>query len=484
MHRLARTIAKYLPQRRAPRQAAWRRLARPRLEALEDRSLLDAGTTGTISGVAFVDANRDGVREANEAVLSGTPLTLTGTTNQGAPASTSVTTDANGGYQFLNVVPGTYQITGGPVSFLDGINPGSSGAATGTTVVPGLTLGAGQSLSADVAFLGLAPQAVTLQMFLASTTTADFPSLPAGTGQGFVNSRANSPPFVSSPIAAVAVAVNASPTMIDLAGNFSDPDISDTMLTINTSDGPLNIELFDKQAPRTVANFMNYVTSGRFDSSIFHRLVTSPTPFVLQGGGFTFSNDGTTTTLTPIPTDPAVQNEHSLSNTQGTLAMALAGTDANSATDEFFINLSNNTSLDTANARGGPFTVFGKIVGPADQAVLNLLASTPMTDQSRGDPNSPFGQVPLNNYTGTNFPSDANASNFLLVQNVVIDSRPEVLTYSVVGNTNPALVTPAVNNERLTLNYTPGLTGSAVITVQATDTFGATVQTSFTVTVG
>ena len=67
---------------------------------------------------------------------------------------------------------------------------------------------------------------------------------------------------------------------------------------------------------------------------------------------------------------------------------------------------------------------------------------------------------------------------------LVVDSRPEMLTYSVVGNTNPALVTPAVNNERLTLNYTPGLTGSAVITVQATDTFGASVQTSFTVTVG
>jgi cyclophilin family peptidyl-prolyl cis-trans isomerase len=475
MSRLARTIAKYLPHRPAPQGAAWHRQARPQLEALEDRNLLAAGTTGTISGVAFADANANGVRDANEAALPGVPLTLTGTTAQGTPAAATATTNANGGYQFLNVLPGTYEITGGPVSFLQGNNAGSTGGSAGTTVVSGITLGSGQSLTEDVAFRGLAAQAVTLKMFLASTKASDFPALPAGSGQGFVNSRANSPPFVSNPIAAVAVAANASPTRLDLAGNFSDPDLGDSTVTLNTNDGPISIELFDKQAPRTVANFLNYVTSGRYDNSIFHRLVSN---FVLQGGGFTLGSNGTATTLTPIQADPAVQNEFGISNTQGTLAMAKLGSDPNSATDQFFFNLANNSSnLDNQN---GGFTVFGKIVGPADQAVLNFLAATPITTNQQ----SPFDSIPLNNYTGTNFPSDANAGNFLVIQNAVVVSRPEMLTYSVVGNTNPSLVTTAVANERLTLTYAPGQTGSSVITVQATDTFGATVQTSFTVTVG
>jgi cyclophilin family peptidyl-prolyl cis-trans isomerase len=459
MSRLTRTLAKLLP----PAPAA-RPTARPRLEALEDRNLLAASS---ISGVAFVDANGNGAHDANEAAVSGAPLTLTGATAAGTPVSSTVTTDANGNYLFANVLPGNYQLQAGQVSFLQG------GGQT-ITLPP---LADGQTITQDIAYGGVKAPSVTLRMFLASTTAADFPSQAAGSGVSFVNSRPNSPPFVSSAIANVAVAANATPTTLDLSGNFSDPDLGNSTITLNTIDGPVNVELFDKQTPRTVANFLNYVTSGRYDNSIFHRLVPG---FVLQGGGFTFNNNGLSTTLTPIPTDPAVQNEPGISNTQGTLAMAKLGGDPNSATDQFFFNLANNSSnLDNQN---GGFTVFGKVLGPADLAVLNQLAATPTQNQSSA--NAAFSQIPLLNYNGTNFPSDANANNFLLVGNVVVDSRPEMLTYSVVGNTNPALVTPAVNNERLTLNYTPGLTGSAVITVQATDTFGASVQTSFTVTVG
>src|SRR6516165_511930 len=129
MRRLARTFANYFSHGPAPRKAARRPLARPQLEALEDRSLLDASTLGTISGVVFVDGNGNGVRDANEAAVAGAPLTLTGTTAAGAPATASATTDANGGYQFLNVAAGTYQITAGPVSFLDGVGAGGSGQA-------------------------------------------------------------------------------------------------------------------------------------------------------------------------------------------------------------------------------------------------------------------------------------------------------------------------------------------------------------------
>jgi cyclophilin family peptidyl-prolyl cis-trans isomerase len=455
MRRLTRTIAKLFPQAPAARPTA-----RPSLEALEDRNLLAA--TGSISGVVFATG-------ANSATVSGAPLSLTGMTDQGTPVSASVTTDANGNYQFANVAAGTYQLQSGSLSFLQGGGQ--------TVALPHLD--DGEALTQNLAYGGLTAQSVTLRMFLASTTAADFPSQAAGSGVGFVNSRPNSPPFVSTPIGDVAVAANASPTTLDLAGNFSDPDLGDSTITFNTTDGPVNVELFDKQTPRTVANFLNYVTSGRYDSSIFHRLVTSPD--VLQGGGFTFSNDGTTTTLPTIPTDPPVQNEPGISNTQGTLAMAKTS-DPNSATSQFYFNLGDNSqALDNPQNSGG-FTVFGKVLGPADLAVLNQLATTQTQDKSSVNP--AFMNLPLVNYNGTNFPSDAAANNFLLLQNVVVDSRPEALTYSVVNNTNPALVTATINNERLTLTYAPGQTGSAVITVQATDTFGASVQTSFNVTVG
>src|SRR5205807_4708421 len=88
-----------------------------------------------------------------------------------------------------------------------------------------------------------------------------------GTPQGVAGDSA---PFVSAAIAPVTLSKSAS-TTLDLAGNFADVDIKDTLVRLDTPDGPINLELFDRQAPRTVANFLNYLSSGRYDTSIFHR---------------------------------------------------------------------------------------------------------------------------------------------------------------------------------------------------------------------
>ena len=98
------------------------------------------------------------------------------------------------------------------------------------------------------------------------------------------------------------------------------------------------------------------------------------------------------------------------------VAMAQSAGDPNSATDQFFVNLVNNSS--TLDAQ--KFTVFGKIVGAADQAVLNALAATTVKDESNGNSSSPFNTIPLKDYTGTNFPTDTKASNYLLVKDVAI----------------------------------------------------------------
>jgi cyclophilin family peptidyl-prolyl cis-trans isomerase len=452
------------------------------LERLEDRCVPAGNVTATVSGTAFVDANGNGALSAGETALPGVAVFLAGTTSQGTAVNVNVTTDANGNYTFTNMVPGTYQMSAGPVKGLLGGSPnfGAKSAPPGMDFVGTFTVAAGQSLTQNFGFQGLSPSSISLRQFLTTSTNANFPFPPAGSGQTSAGSRADlGPPFVAARIGDISVGKNAPAAVLDLAGVFSDPDITDTRVRFDTNAGPINVELFDAQAPRTVANFLNYVKSGAYNNSIFHRLVSN---FVLQGGGFTFN--AAKKTLDTIPTDPSVQNEPDTvhrSNTIGTIAMAKLGSDPNSATDQFFFNLADNSS--NLNNQNGGFTVFGKIVSASDQDTINTLALATIKDESNGNSSSPFNSIPLNNYNGTNFPTDTTASNYDLVQGVQVVSQNESLTYSVVGNTNPGVVTTSIKNNRLTLTYPAGATGASTVTVRATDQFGATVDDTFHVTV-
>ncbi|MCI0464570.1 MAG: peptidylprolyl isomerase [Gemmataceae bacterium] len=296
-----------------------------------------------------------------------------------------------------------------------------------------------------------------------------------------------SPPTVRTPISAVALAPGDSETL-DLAANFDDPDISNTFVRLDTSAGPINVELFDRQAPQTVTNFLNYVTDNDYADSIFHRLATLPggVPFVLQGGGFSFRTGPAR--LENIPTDPAVQNEPdpvNRSNLRGTVAMAKLGGDPNSATNQFFFNLGDNSAnLDNQN---GGFTVFGRVASAADQQVVDALAAIPTQDQSQAPALPPsqqgvFSDIPLQNYAGTNFPTDTVRENYALANGLSVVRRTEELTYSVVSNSNPAAVTATVTRNRLTL--TANQNGPAAITVRATDQSGSFVDLTFNVNVG
>lgn len=385
----------------------------------------------------------------------------------------NTTTDANGLYTFLNVAPGTYQVN---------VAPGQSivGATSGTTV----TLNPASAATQNLSSAGLGTGVISLRLFLASTTAAEAPVQPL-----------NFTPVVKTPIAAVTVTENAANTDIDLAANFTDPDLSNSMVQFNTSAGPIDLELFDGTVPQTVANFFDYIDSGDYDDSIFHRLAftTDPTgvPFVLQGGDFQFQASPTPQ-LVQIPVGPTIQNEFGKSNLQGTIAMAKVGSNPNSATDQFFFNLGNNSSnLDNQN---GGFTVFGQIVGSVSQQTLNALAALPRPFTSILPSSDLLYDLPYSGYNGTNFlPSNdatstvavpgTTAANYALISNVVVASRDDSLTYSVVANSNPGLVTPTISNEQMTLIYTVGQTGLATITVQATDMYGATSSTTFTVTV-
>jgi cyclophilin family peptidyl-prolyl cis-trans isomerase len=472
------------PSRSASRQTRRPFRRRPELEPLEDRSLLSANASGTLSGVAFIDGNNNGVLDAQEATLPGVSVELTGTTNTGTAIKVDTFTAAKGSFTFQNILPGTYQVSAGPVPGLLGPSASFTNlkASPGVDIVGSLPVSGGSSLTQNLGFQGLSSSGVSLRQFLSSTTNTAFPFAPAGSGTALVTFRPNNLPTVANPIADGSVPVNSAPKQFNLSSVFSDPDITDSTVqfdvSVNGVTQTITVQLFDKEAPQTVANFLNYVTSGAYNNSIFHRLVTPSSGglSVLQGGGFTFSPNPKVT-LPAIPTiQPPVQNEFGMSNTTGTLAMALNGSDINSATDEFFFNVADNSAaLDPQK-----FAVFGKVATPADQGVLNALFTTSTVSHQA----SPFDNIPLNGYNGTNFPTDTTASNYLLIKNITVVNQDEFLHYSIVSNSNPNVVTPSINYDRLTLAYPQNATGSSTIVVRATDRFGATVDTSFTVKVG
>ena len=123
------------------------------------------------------------------------------------------------------------------------------------------------------------------------------------------------------------------------------------MVRFETSHGSFTIELFPKEAPVTVENFLKYVDDGFFDGTIFHRIVPG---FVIQGGGLTADFDNKETR------DP-IQNEakNGLKNGRGWLSMARTS-DINSATSQFFVNLSDNAFLDHGPRDYG-YAVFGRV---------------------------------------------------------------------------------------------------------------------------
>ncbi len=108
----------------------------------------------------------------------------------------------------------------------------------------------------------------------------------------------NTAPTVKTPIADITnVTAATADRPIDLAGVFDDLDLANSRVRIDTNFGPINMELFDRQAPQTVANFYSYLLSGAYNNVIFHRSADAGgKPFVLQGGGFEFTaQDGTAT---------------------------------------------------------------------------------------------------------------------------------------------------------------------------------------------
>ena len=151
---------------------------------------------------------------------------------------------------------------------------------------------------------------------------------------------------------------------------FSPTAQAGTIVRVSTTIGDFSIELLDEIAPITVQNFLNYVNRNDYNGTYFHRVVDD---FVAQGGAYRFE-----LYVGPIdvPTDPPIKNEFGLSNTRGTVAMARISGEPNSATNQWFVNLSDNADLDVID---GGFTVFGNVLGEG-MTIVDAIDNQPTID--------------------------------------------------------------------------------------------------------
>ena len=153
---------------------------------------------------------------------------------------------------------------------------------------------------------------------------------------------------------------------------------------IETSKGDIEVELFEKEAPVTVANFLSYVKKGHYDGTIFHRVIAD---FVVQGGGL--DKD-----MKEKPTADPIENEagNGLKNERMTLSMARTSA-PHSATSQFYINLKYNRPLDRKYSQDNyGYCVFGKVVKGED--VVDQIAKA-KTGRVKGNSDVPLEPITL-----------------------------------------------------------------------------------------
>ena len=276
-------------------------------------------------------------------------------------------------------------------------------------------------------------------------------------------------PTVTQPLSYLTIALGSNAVTVDLRNYFSIPGVTGQVAQFDTVLGKINVELLAGDAPLTVSNFLNYVNARAYDNTIIHR---SEPGFVIQGGGFTLA-----AYPQAVPQNAPVQNEFKLSNVRGTIAMAKLGTDPNSATNQWFFNLADNSqNLDNQN---GGFTVFGHVLGTG-MSVADAIAALQIYNLG-----SPFDSTPLRNLQAGQ--TVVTVDNMVAVTSVrVVPIYPasgasvSVLTFAL-QNFNSATATATLDQSNLVI--APVALGTTTITVTATDTNGNTTSGAFAVTV-
>ena len=194
--------------------------------------------------------------------------------------------------------------------------------------------------------------------------------------------------FINSRAAAFLSAVSLLLASIGVATAHSGDKV---MVEMHTSKGLITLELDAEKAPVTVANFIEYVKSGHFDGTIFHRVIPG---FVIQGGGLESG-------MKEKPTQAPIENEadNGLKNVTGSICMARTN-DPHSATSQFFINLKDNQFLDHSekSPQGWGYAVFGQVTDGMD--VVEAIAAV-QTGNAGGHQDVPVEDIVVEKVTIT-----------------------------------------------------------------------------------
>jgi len=260
---------------------------------------------------------------------------------------------------------------------------------------------------------------------------------------------------LTAPINGVSASTN-----IDLSQHFNDPTVPGTLVNIVTPKGTIPVALTDAKTPKTVANFLSYITNGEYQGTIIHRLAQN---FVIQGGGYNTAGQH-------ITQQAAVQSEAGASNLTGTIAMALS-TGPNSGTSEWFVNLGNNSASLDGSGNGGPFTVFGNVVY-GGMTVVNQIAQLPVIDGT--SLNAAFGTtLPVLQQSAGTAPSNLVSNSYQVVS---------PLTYTATSD-DPSVATATVSGSQLTVSVL-NPNAKTQIHVTATDAGSNTATSTFDVGAG
>ncbi|MCX7714025.1 MAG: peptidylprolyl isomerase [Chthoniobacterales bacterium] len=254
--------------------------------------------------------------------------------------------------------------------------------------------------------------------------------------------------------------LSSQPTSLSLSPYFQVPGVEGPVVRVQTTLGNFLLALYPQAAPRTVENFLSYVRDGAYRNCLVHRSVPG---FVIQTGGYR-----ATVPPQPIPTKPPIPNEFRLSNTRGTVAMAKQSGNPDSATNQWFVNLANNSAnLDTQN---GGFTVFGQVLFDGMQ-VVDAIAALPTFNAG-----SPFENLPLRNVQPGQ--QRVEQRNLIAIQNIqqisLLPSRssPSSLLTLRLRNLQPLAARANLVASNLTLSAGWPQPGIGALLIDALDTTG------------
>jgi peptidyl-prolyl cis-trans isomerase A (cyclophilin A) len=498
-------------------QAKQRLTARPPVHSKPTLEILEARltpTTYTATGVFSGSVDSLGL------AVAGATVGLTGTTTTGRQVSYSAVTNANGAFTFNQLLEGTYSLT-----------PTAQGFVGGQGGLDDLSLGNGSTVShLQLGFAGVAPQFVSLGAFETDSSSVFQPyTPPSGSGASASGYNLDTDTLLgpqSVTVGSTTGSTSPAPTYINLASYFYDPDTVNPTVTFNTTTGQsFDVELYAKDDPVTVNNFLDYIDGGDFNDLIFNRLssLTSngsggfevpPTAAnqVIQGGAINYTASGNSVTgltaLTPFQSIPNESNDSVHPNAQYTIAMARTSS-VDSATSQFFFNLTNNSSS-LAGTPGNGYAVFGQVVNTSSdstsQSDFNTFVSQFTANDQSGNTaltsiNGDLQTLPLlTGFTPTansaTLGSSTTTGDLAGITSITVPPAPtgksyDQLTYSVTSsNTNEVVATLGTNANglgadqlQLTSPSTATAGSTAKITLTITDAAGEQVTSTFVATV-